>query len=142
MKTIKTLVLTLALMLTGYAYATADAQSVNDQAKVTAKAACCADHAACGMEDKSCCAEGAACCKEGAACCKEGACCADHAACCAEGAACCKAGAACCKEGASCCASGDKADKVTAKVHSHSHDKAAKGGCCAAGSCKMAASAK
>src|SRR5437868_12461857 len=101
MKTIKTLVLTIALMLTGYAYATADAQSVNDQAKVTPAAACCADHAACSMEDKSCCAEGAACCKEGAA----------------------------------CCASGDKADKVTAKVHSHSHDKAAKGGCCAAGSC-------
>jgi hypothetical protein len=135
MKTIKTLVLTIALMLTGYAYATADAQSVNNQAKATPAAACCADHAACSMEDKSCCAEGAACCKEGAACCAQGACCADHAACCAEG-------AACCKEGAACCASGDKADKVTAKVHSHSHDKAAKGGGCAAGSCKMAASAK
>ena len=63
MKTIKTLVLTIALMLSGYAYATAGAQTVNDQAKATVEAACCADHAACSTDGKSGCAEGAACCK-------------------------------------------------------------------------------
>ena len=118
MRTIKTLVLTFALMLTGYAYATADTQATNDQAKATAKAACCDDQTACTKEGAACCAEGAACCKEGAACCAEG--------------------AACCNQGATCCADKQAADKVTAKAHSN----AEQGGCCAAGSCKMMASAK
>ncbi|HJQ23929.1 MAG TPA: hypothetical protein VKA60_08420 [Blastocatellia bacterium] len=142
MKTIKSLVLTIVLTLSGYAYATAGAQTVNNQAKATPQAACCADHAACSTEGKSGCAEGAACCKEGAACCAQEACCADHAACCAEGAACCQEGAACCTDGASCCAASHQADKVTAKAHKAAHDKSAKDGCCVAGHCQMTASAK
>jgi hypothetical protein len=134
MKTIQTLALTFALMLTGYAYATADTQAANDQA--AAKAACCADQTACKQDGAACCAQSAACCKEGAACCAEGAaCCADHA-------ACCKAGAACCSTGAACCAAKQAADKVTVKAVSKSEGRSEKGGCCAAGSCKMAATGK
>jgi hypothetical protein len=154
MKTLKTLALTVALLLTGYAYATADTQTTNDQA--TTKAACCADQSMCSKDGKSCCAEGAACCKEGAACCKEGAaCCADHAACCKDGAACCKTetsktaaiatcckvGAACCKNGATCCAARRAADQATAKAHKAA-GKSAKSGCCGADGCQMKASGK
>jgi hypothetical protein len=56
MKTIKTLVLIFALLLGGYAYTTASAQATPDQAKGTAKAACCKFGSACCKNGATCCA--------------------------------------------------------------------------------------
>src|SRR6185295_6513437 len=70
MKTIKVLILTFALAVTGFAYATANTQSSSGAHKmVKTTAACCAAGATCSKDGKACCKEGAECCKAGASCC-------------------------------------------------------------------------
>jgi hypothetical protein len=148
MKTIKVLVLTLMLGMTGYAYASGNVQSTTQEPDKMSKAT-----AVCMMDGGGCCKEKADCCKEGADCCKGGDCCEAGMSCCASGAECCGAGEKACMVKTEAGASGmackamdaargtadSKGDSNVAAKSAAKPDKA--DGCCGS-SCKMTASAK
>ena len=93
MKTIKTIVLILALGMAGYAYAAGDTDATAHSCKMSgATASCCVAEAKCCKPEADCCKPGAECCKKDSACCgKDSKCCTADAKCSAGDEGCCKA---------------------------------------------------
>ena len=90
MKTVKTIVLVLALGLAGYTYASGNTDSEARGCKVSsAAAACCVTDTKCCKADESCCKS----CSDTDCCKKDSGCCGKESKCCTEGTGCCKAGA-------------------------------------------------
>src|SRR5262245_24610098 len=94
MKTVKIIVLALALLFAGVVYATEGTKSSLDKANATT-AACCKAGADCCVAGAACCVPDAACCKDGAACKADAGCCASSEVC-SKDTGCCTAQAACC----------------------------------------------
>lgn len=125
MKSVKVLVLTLFLAVTGYSFAsgTIQASSDSDHQNIAAAAMC----------DRTCCMGKAECCKPGAECCMPGAtCCKAETRCCERDKQCCN-GDECCASCADSCTASAKAEKIPANNDATS---------CCGSACKRTVSAK
>ena len=128
MKTIKVFVLTLALGLAAYVYASDNGRAaVGGPDKAKASAVCCKADAGHGHKTPNCCQPASSCCVPGAECCQPAS------SCCAPGSACCETGtcAGCAK---ACCSADAKCGVAKGEA------KAGCGGC--GTSCKKAAASK
>ena len=90
MKTVKTIILVLALGLAGYAYAPESTGAEAHGCKMSGAAVSCC------VADAECCKEDASCCKS----CSDSDCCKKDSGCCGKESKCCTAEAGCCKAGA------------------------------------------